>query len=199
MQVLGWVAALPALQQHRNWHCTVLYCTVLYCTVLYCTVHRNWHGCGAFVTAGGEPALLVAGGWDTPNLAFLDSAEVLVGGAGAGGWVFTTPLPRPLAYPRAVSFDNRVLLLGGGNRPTGGALQADLFNFDINIFTYCCTSTNEPMKIDVKIGYLQAYPDVLMWEAGAEQWVVLGGMLQPRLSHAAATIELTQELLSNCS
>ena len=55
------------------------------------------------------------------------------------------------------------------------------------------------MKIDVKIGYLQAYPDVLMWEAGAEQWVVLGAMLQPRLSHAAATIELTQELLSNCS
>ena len=139
---LGWVAALPGLQQHRN-----------------------WHGCGAFVTAGGEAALLVAGGWDTPNLAFLDSAEVLVGGA--PGWVFTTPLPRPLAYPRAVSFDNRVLLLGGGNRPAGGALQS--------------------------------YPDVLVWEAEAEQWVKLGAMLQPRLSHAAATIELTQELLSNCS
>ena len=54
-------------------------------------------------------------------------------------------------------------------------------------------------RLDVKIGYLQAYPDVLMWEAGAEQWTVLGAMLQPRLSHAAATIELTQELLSNCS
>ena len=50
---------------------TVLYCTVLYCTVLYCTVSRygraGWledlpslnegrsnHGCGSYVSAGGD-------------------------------------------------------------------------------------------------------------------------------------------------
>ena len=112
----------------------------------------------------GAQVLLVAGGWDTPNFSFINSVEILTEGASA--WVFTTPLPRDMAYNQGVSIDNKLFMVGGGNRASNGLIQA--------------------------------YSDVMLWNAEESRWEKAGDMVQARSSHAVSSIEVTESLLAKC-
>lgn len=134
----GWIEDLPPMQQNRN-----------------------WHGCASYKTDSGDTVLLVAGGWDTPNYSFVSSVETLR--LGEPAWSFSTPFPRAQAYIRGLSLDNRVLMVGGGNRVDGS---------------------------------LMSYSDIFELELETFRWRKLGDMIQPRLSHAASVIEVTETIFS---
>ena len=82
---------------------------------------RNWHGCASYTDATGGRVLVVAGGWDTPNWAFLSSSELLRLGRGDGDpdretWQPGPALPRPLDRVVGVTLDNTVFMIGGHDR-----------------------------------------------------------------------------------
>ena len=59
-----------------------------------------------YVFDAGEQVLLVAGGWEMPEMIFLDSVEILT--LGNSAWEFTTPLPRAISNMGSVTLDNKV-------------------------------------------------------------------------------------------
>ena len=60
----------------------------------------------AYTLYAGEHVLLVAGGWQMPELNFLDSVELLT--LGNSAWEFSTPLPRAMSNMGSVTLDNKV-------------------------------------------------------------------------------------------
>jgi len=140
----GWVEDLPILQQNRN-----------------------WHGCGQYQTDSGNYIYLVAGGWDMANWSFLDSVEMLTYGNSA--WEFSTPLPRAMSNMGSVTLDNKIFIVGGGNR--------------------------DGQHSDGRA--LTPHSEVLQWEPMSNEWIKIGDMFQARSSHAMSTIDANEELCLN--
>lgn len=68
------------------------------------------HGCGSYPD-GEDMILVVAGGWDYDTDTYLSSTEVHL--VGSSLWTEGQPLPRAMAGMASVSFDQKVMFIGG--------------------------------------------------------------------------------------
>jgi len=75
---------------------------------------RSSHGCGHYVNNDNKMVYLVAGGYSGSGQ-HLVSTEILVSGSSA--WLKVGDLPTvPIMGLRGVSFNNKIIMTGGGNR-----------------------------------------------------------------------------------
>ena len=83
---------------------------------------RANHGCGYYVNSDDVVVYVITGGFITPRETLsqyeffqhvMSSTEILV--SGAESWKKVGDLPIPLANLKGVSFNNKIMMIGGGN------------------------------------------------------------------------------------
>ena len=88
---------------------------------------RANHGCGFYVNSGNELVYLITGGFIVANREVLSSTEILV--AGSESWSKVGDLPSPLVMLKGVSFNNKIMMIGGASE--SGKPQNVVVSFNI--------------------------------------------------------------------